>query len=343
MAPEKRISSKPSLKRKRDHSLTPIIPGLGKVPTWWKDLSKAFDSLPHDLLIAKLKAYGFSESALSLVFSYLKNRYQRVKIGSTFSKWSLVIAGIPQGSVLGPLLFNIFINDIFLVLPDIFNFADDNTIDACCSDIELVIKKLESDLRGALDWFDINCLIANPQKFQLMFLGIPASDSYCLSVPTANTVSSLFQVYTQHSFRFGPNIIIKSVNSVKLLGITIDNKLNFNNYIDNLCSKAKCSVNALRRVSKFTDVDDLKLLINTYFLSCFSYCPIIWMFCSKAKNDKINTLHKKALKLVTPDVHDFDVLLQLNKSTNQSYTQYTIFVGGGISLYSQTESRIFMG
>ena len=109
------------------------------------------------------------------------------------------------------------------------------------------------------------------------------------------------------------SIIIKSVPSVKLLGIVIDNKLNFNVHIDSLCSKAKSSVSALQRIAYFTDVDSLKHLIDTYFLSCFSYTPIVWMFCSKAKNNKIKDLHKKALKLVTPNVHDYDELLQANK------------------------------
>ena len=77
------------------------------------DPSKAFDTINHDLLIAKLEAYGFSINALSFMLSYLKNRSQRVSINSSFSTWEEIIAGIPQGSILGPLLFNIFLNDIF--------------------------------------------------------------------------------------------------------------------------------------------------------------------------------------------------------------------------------------
>ena len=108
------------------------------------DLSKAFDCLNHDLLIAKLYAYGFSKDSLALIRSYLKNRWQRTKINTSFSTWFELIVGVPQGSVLGPLLFNIYINDLFWnnEEADVCNFADDTTLYACDMNLETVLRKL---------------------------------------------------------------------------------------------------------------------------------------------------------------------------------------------------------
>ena len=96
------------------------------------DLSKTFDTINHELLIAKLYAYGFSKDLLKLINSYMSDRWQRTKIGTSFSPWSALLKGVPQGSVLGPILSNIYLNYLFYFLHcNIRNFADDTTPHVC--------------------------------------------------------------------------------------------------------------------------------------------------------------------------------------------------------------------
>ena len=109
-----------------------------------------YDCLPHNLLIAKLVAYGLDRSSLRLLMDYLHFRKQQTKVGSSYSKWSKIKCGIPQGSILGPLLFNIFINDLFFVIgkSDICNFAEDNTLYSCGANLKTVLENLTHDARN---------------------------------------------------------------------------------------------------------------------------------------------------------------------------------------------------
>ena len=167
------------------------------------DLSKAYDCLPHGLLIAKLAAYGFGQNSLALISNYLSQRKQRVNVGSIFSEFQEIASGVPQGSVLGPLFFNIFVNDFIFAMKSSHtcNFADDNTVYACDKDVESVAMRLEDDISRALDWYKDNRMVANPKKVQVMFLGLKQHQEFFLEI--------------EHKS-------IDVTRSVKLLGISVD-------------------------------------------------------------------------------------------------------------------------
>ena len=134
------------------------------------DLSKALDCVVHDLLIAKLYAYGFDISSLKLIYNYLMNRNQRVKINLSYSSWSEVHCGVPQGSILGPLFFNIYICDMFLFVDDIdiAAYADDNTPYIHGSSYESVTSSLVKSVNDMIDWFDANYMKLNSDKCHLI-------------------------------------------------------------------------------------------------------------------------------------------------------------------------------
>ena len=249
------------------------------------DLSKAFDCIPHDLLVAKLHAYGLSEDTVTFIYSYLKRRIQGVKINNTESLFQILLSVIPQGSILGPILFNIFINGLFLFLEDVdlANFADDNTLYTANKNIEVLIKLLERESKSAIDWFKMNDMIVNPDKFQAMIL-------------RPDKKENKFQLNINDS-------IISSEDSVTLLGIEIDSKLNFKNHVSKICRKAGRQLNAISRIQNYLGEKEKKLIVNTFVYSNFMYCPLAWHFCPKLSQNMIEKIQYRCLQLLT---NDFD-------------------------------------
>ena len=187
------------------------------------DLSKAFDCIDHELIIAKLHAYGFNIKSLELIPSYLYDQIQRVKINSSFSHWSKVQSGIPQGSIKGPLLFNIYICDLFFdnIETDIANYADDTTPYALDSKLENIVKLLEENADKLFVWFSNNYLKANPDKCYLL---VNTTGNIRISVRNETITNSSNQI---------------------LLGICFSSNFCFDDHVASLCKKASQKLNAL--------------------------------------------------------------------------------------------------
>ena len=137
------------------------------------DFLKAFDILNHDLLIAKLHTYVFQHDALKIFHSYLSKRWHRTIVNTSFSSWEELIKGVPQESVLGPVLFNLSLNDLFYLadFTEVCNFADDTTFQACDNDLNNLINRLEHDAFLAIEWFETNKMKLNKDKCHLLVSG----------------------------------------------------------------------------------------------------------------------------------------------------------------------------
>ena len=206
------------------------------------DLSKVFDCLSHELLIAKLDAYGFDNKSLKLIYNYLSNRKQRVKINESFSSWEEFLYGIPQGSILGPLLFNIFICDMFYFMEDyeIANYADDSTpfSDQCSH--QAVIEDLEKSSAILFNWLKSNYMKVNTDKSHLLLSG---------NIKLTSNID---------------NNIIEYEEKQELLGVIIDSRLTFEEHVNNICKKASQKLNALARISSYMDIPKRRIIFKSF-------------------------------------------------------------------------------
>ena len=217
------------------HLLVIILEKWKKALDKGKYLSQleAFDTINRDLLLAKLKAYGLSLNAVRLIRSYLKNRKQQVQTNNKLRSENIVIAGVPQGSIDGPLLFNLFINDLifFMQYCTLSNYAHDNNSFPVGKNKDETKTNLSSDFRVVNGWLYESFMVPNPEKSHFISLGKDIAETENLSFNC---------------------LALRNSEFVEILGITLDRSMGFNIHIKNICRKADQKVSALL-LSRFLD------------------------------------------------------------------------------------------
>ena len=225
------------------------------------DLKKAFDTVNHDLLIQKLNSYGIKGIALNWFKSYLTGRSQAVNINSTLSNFKNIDIGVPQGSILGPLLFIIFVNS----LPEAVNtsckcvmYADDTTLLVSSSDPITLEHNMRSNLNKIAKWFQSNKLTLNIKKTKMMLFG------------TRQALNNFQNV----SLMYGSDNIDR-VDKYKYLGITFDAHLSWNEHVNYLASNVSKRIGVICRVKKYLPNRTLKTLAQALVLPHFDYCSSV--------------------------------------------------------------------
>ena len=215
----------------------------------------------------------------------MKNRTQCVKLGNTRSTTWKLTSGVPQGSVLGPHLFNIFINDLFYNIKKakISAYPDDKQIYFSNTNARIAQKTLNVVSSQITD----NGLLLNPEK--------------CESLIFRRTNSKYNQTEDEKINFSVDGTLIEPSTSCKLLGVHIDERLNFNNHVASICKKISKQIAVISRFRKLSTIQTKLTLYKAYILPHFTYCSTVWMHCGKTASDKLEKLNKRALRLIFND------------------------------------------
>ena len=265
-----------------DHWMTCIDNG-DIIGTLFLDFRKAFDLVNHSILIQKLSLYKFSGSALQWFISYLDSRQQAIDNGQGLSEFSKLQSGVPQGSILGPTLFLMFINDLPLNMKycEADLFADDTTVYTHSSNTNVIETKLQNDFHAANTW----CL---QNKMQINY-----DKTTCMTIGTRKKVDNSNVLTLQLN-----NTCIANVKKQKLLGIYIDENLTWTAHIDYLCTVISSKISLLRQLSTYVPVDIQKLFYQGYILPLLDYGSITWGSTSSTNIDRLLKLQKRAARII---------------------------------------------
>ena len=249
------------------------------------DLSKAFDTIDHITLLSKLDNYGIRGPAYSWIKSYLSERKQFVYIDGHNSNMLNIQCGVPQGSILGPLLFLIYVNDIInsSKILNFIMFADDTTVIASHKNIGELINILNLELINVSSWFKCNKLSLNISK------------TNCMHFQSTHSNADAFIDYDIKI----DGLTLEHKDTTKFLGVTIDKHLSWNPHIANITSQIAKGIGILYRSKHILPPKSLLMLYNTLILPYISYCNIIWGNCGITKLNSIFLLQKKAVRICT--------------------------------------------
>ena len=247
------------------------------------DLSKAFDSVNHDLLLCKMDRYGIRGKEQCWFHSYLSGRKQRVVIDGELSSWRTVETGVPQGSILGPLLFTLFVNDLPTVVQSckVMLYADDTTIYHSCQDSQQLQDTLVNDLSSIANWLKTNHLQMNVTKTKLLLLArrsrIQELDKVKLSVN---------------------DVEVERRDDVKFLGVVIDGELNWEKHVAAVRKKCFGGLATLRRLRNTLPVSLKSGLFNALIRPHLDYCSVVWQECSKVQQGKIEQIQNYSMRQI---------------------------------------------